>query len=146
MKHLLLLLLTLNLTFSFSQQKIKKETNVSTIYMIDESWSPRGATKFEADKTSYLQMNGGYFVLSERNRGKTEYFEGDIESIVERGDGIHFWIKFKGSSVISCDIEPNGNNVKIHLYHAVGRWDKYYNGHLATTDEVKNLLQLIRKR
>ena len=145
MKHLLLLLLTLNLTFSFSQQKIKKETNISTIYMIDESWSSRGVTKFEADKTSYLQMSGGYFVLSERTRGKTEYFEGDIESVVERGDGIHFWIKFKGRSVISCDIEPNGDNVRIHLYHAVGRWDKYYNGHLATTDEVKNLLQLIRK-
>lgn len=145
MKHLLLLLLTLNLTFSFSQQKIKKETNISTIYMIDESWSPRGSTKFEADKTSYLQMSGGYFVLSERTRGKTEYFEGDIESVVERSDGIHFCIKFKGRSVISCDIEPNGDNVKIHLYHAVGRWDKYYNGHLATTDEVKKLLENIKK-
>jgi hypothetical protein len=135
------------MNFSFTQSKLGiNKTNTSTIYMIDESWQPRGSTKYEADNTSYLQMSGGYFVLSERTRGKTEYFEGDIESVVERGDGIHFWVKYRNHSVISCDIEPKGNSVKIHLYHAVGRWDKYYSGHLATTTEVKNLLQLIRKR
>ena len=50
MKHLLLLLLTLNLTFSFSQPKIGKEiVNTSTIYTIDDSWEPKGATKFKAN-------------------------------------------------------------------------------------------------
>ena len=53
MKHLLLLLLTLNLTLSFSQPKIGKEiVNTSTIYTIDESWEPKGATRFKADETN----------------------------------------------------------------------------------------------
>jgi len=146
MKHLLLLLLTFNLTFSFSQPKVsKKSINTSTIYMIDESWAPRGATRFKADETSYLQINGNDFVLSERTRGKTEYFEGELEGVYERGDGIHFWVKFRGRSVISCDIDPTEEGVNIHLYHALGRWDKYYSAHLASKEEVKNLLDYIKK-
>ena len=71
--------------------------------------------------------------------------EGDMESIVKRGEGIHFWVKSGGRSIISCDIVPSGDEINIHLYHSVGRWDKYYSGHLASTEEVKNLLRYIRK-
>ncbi len=146
MKYLLLLLLLLNLNFSFTQTKsVIKKTNTSTIYIIDESWQPRGSTRYEADDKSYLQLTGGYFVLSERTRGKDVYVEGDIESVVERGDGIHFWVRYGGRSVISCDIEPDGEDFKIHIYHSIGRWDKYYSGHLATTTEVKKLLENIKK-
>jgi hypothetical protein len=146
MKFILLLLLTLNLTFSFSQSKIEnKRTNRSTIYIIDESWQPRGSTRYEADKSSYLQLTGEYFVLSERTRGKDVYIEGDIESVVEKGEGIHFWVRYGGRSVISCDIEPDGVGFKIHVYHSIGRWDKYYSSHLATTTEVKKLLENIKK-
>ena len=146
MKYILLLFLTLNLTFSFSQSKIEKgKINTSTIYIIDESWKPRESPRWKADESSYLQISGNYFVLSERTRGKYLDIEGDMESIVERGEGIHFWVKSGGRSVISCDIEPSGDKINIHLYHSVGRWDKYYSGHIASTKEVKNLLENIKK-
>ncbi len=146
MKYLLLLLLLLNLNFSFTQTKLGiKKTNTSTIYIIDESWQPRESPRWKADESSYLQISGGYFVLSERTRGKDLDIEGDMESIIERGDGIHFWVKSGGLSSISCDIIPKGDKINIHLYHSVGRWDKYYSGHLASTEEVKILLQYIRK-
>ena len=146
MKYILLLFLTLNLTFSFSQSKIEKgKINTSTIYIIDESWKPRESPRWKADESSYLQISGNYFVLSERTRGKDLDLEGDMESIVERGEGIHFWVKSGGRSVISCDIIPKGDKINIHLYHSVGRWDKYYSGHIASTKEVKNLLENIKK-
>tara|TARA_R110002020_G_scaffold346320_2_gene560171 strand:- start:9088 stop:9528 length:441 start_codon:yes stop_codon:yes gene_type:complete len=146
MKYLLILLLTLNLTFSFSQPKIGEENiKTSTIFMIDKSWSPRGATKFKADETSYLQITDDYFVLSERTRGESEYFEGNIETMIETNRGVHFWVKFRGRAIISCDIEFIDNDVKIHLYHSLGRYDKYYSGHIASTEEVKKLLEYIKK-
>ena len=146
MKYLLLLLLFLNLNFSFTQTKLgPKKTKTSTTYMIDESWKPREIPRWEADESSYLQISGDYFMLSERTRDKYLYLEGDIESIVERGEGIHFWVKLDGRSVISCDIQPSGDKINIHLYHSIGRWDKYYSGHLASIEELKNLLQYIRK-
>ena len=44
MKYLLTLLLTLNLTFSFSQLKEgHKEITTPTVYMIDESWKPNSS-------------------------------------------------------------------------------------------------------
>ena len=113
--------------------------------MIDESWKPREIPRWEADESSYLQISGDYFMLSERTRDKYLRLEGDIESIVERGEGIHFWVKLDGRSVISCDIQPSGDKINIHLYHSIGRWDKYYSGHLASIEELKNLLQYIRK-
>ena len=147
MKHLLLLLLTLNLTLSFSQPKIGKEiVNTSTIYTIDDSWEPKGATKFKADETSYIHISNGYFVISERTRGKTLYLEGDIADLVETTKGcIHFWIKVRGHATIVCDINPSDEGVNIHIYNTVGRYDKYYSGHLATKEEVKKLLENIRK-
>ena len=147
MKHLLLLLLTLNLTFSFSQPKIGKEiVNTSTIYTIDESWEPKGATRFKADETSYIHISNGYFVISERTRGKTLYLEGDIADLVETTKGgIHFWIKVRGHATVVCDINPLDEGVDIHIYNTVGRYDKYYSGHLATKEEVKKLLENIRK-
>ena len=146
MKYLLLLLLFLNLNFSFTQSKLEvNKTNTSTIYIIDESWKPRESPRWKADESSYLQISGNYFVLSERTRGKDLDLEGDMEPIVKRGEGIHFWVNSGGRSIISCDIVPSGNEINIHLYHSVGRWDKYYSGHLASTEEVKNLLRYIRK-
>ena len=146
MKHLLLLLLTLNLTFSFSQSKIGKEIiNKSTIYTIDESWEPKGATKFKADETSYVHISNGYFVMSERTRGKTLYLEGDIADLVETSKGIHFWIKVRGHATIVCDINPTNEGVNIHIYNTIGRYDKYYSGRLANKEEVKKLLENIRK-
>ena len=140
MKYLLLLLLTLNLTFGFTQSKTnKEEIKTSTIYIIDESWSPRGTTRWKADKNSYLQIAGDYFVLSERTRGKTQYFEGNINSLVERAGGIHFWVKSRGSLIMSFDIKPNGDDIRLHMYHSLGKYDKYYNAHLATQKEIKIL-------
>jgi len=142
MKYLLLLLLTLNLTFGFTQSKVGKEKiKTSTIYIIDESWSPRGATRWESDKNSYLQIVGDQFVLSERTRGKTQYFEGNINSLVEKGGGIHFWVKSRGSLMMSFDIIPNGDNIRLHMYHSLGKYDKYYDAHLATQKEIQLLLE-----
>ena len=79
MKYLLLLLLFLNLNFSFTQSKLEvNKTNTSTIYIIDESWKPREAPRWKADESSYLQISGNYFVLSERIRGKDLDLEGDM--------------------------------------------------------------------
>ena len=142
MKYLLLILLTLNLTFGFTQSKInKEEIKTSTIYIIDESWSPRGVKQWESDKNSYLQIVGDYFVLSERTRGETQYFQGHIKSLVEKGSGIHFWVKSRGSLIMSFDIIPNGNNIRLHMYHSLGKYDKYYNAHLATQKEIQLLLE-----
>ena len=140
MKYILLLLLTLNITFGFTQPKVDKEkTKTSTIYIIDESWSPREAPRWKADETSYLQIAGDYFVLSERTRGKTQYFEGNINSLVERAGGIHFWVKSRGSLIMSFDIKPKGDDIRLHMYHSLGKYDKYYNAHLATQKEIKIL-------
>tara|TARA_R110000765_G_scaffold399226_2_gene493775 strand:- start:34 stop:483 length:450 start_codon:yes stop_codon:yes gene_type:complete len=142
MKYLLLILLTLNLTFGFTQSKVGKEKiKTSTTYIIDESWSPRGATRWKADKNSYLQIVGDYFVLSERTRGKTQYFEGHIKSLVEKDGGIHFWVKSRGSLMMSFDIIPNGDNIRLHMYHSFGKYDKYYDAHLATQKEIQLLLE-----
>jgi len=142
MKYILLLLLTLNITFGFTQPKISRENvKTSTIYIIDESWSPRGAPRWKADKTSYLQIVGNHFVLSERTRGESQYFEGNIESLVERAGGIHFWVKSRGSLIMSFDIKPNGNDIRLHMYHSLGKYDKYYNAHLATQKEIQLLLE-----
>ena len=142
MKYILLLLLTLHITFGFTEPKIDKEKiKTSTIYIIDESWSPREAPRWKADETSYLQIAGDYFVLSERTRGKTQYFEGDINSLVERAGGIHFWVKSRGSLIMSFDIKPKGDDIRLHMYHSLGKYDKYYNAHLATQKEIQLLLE-----
>jgi len=146
MKYLLLLLLTLSSTFGFTQPKVGKQmVKTNTIYILDKSWAPRGATKFKTDESSYLQIDDKYFVLSERTRGVSSYFEGDIETIIETNNGIHFCVRGRGLSngkpIISCDIEPNGDKIKIHLYHALGRYDKYYSAHLATQEEIQKLLE-----
>lgn len=151
MKHLLLLLLTLNLTLSFSQPKIGKENiKTSTIYILDETWQPRGATHWETDgDLNYVQVvSQDYFVLSSRTRGKFEYYEGEIESWTETDSKIHFWVRGRAGSgaTIAFDIVfLEGDKIEMHMYNTLGRYDRYYGAHIASKEEVKKLLEYDRK-
>jgi len=150
MRYLILLLLTFNLSFSFGQPKTHKhETAITTIYMIDESWSPRAGQRWDTDgNTSYVQIvSGEYFVMSYRVRGKDYYYEGDIESWVSTENKIHFWVRGRelsnGKPILSFDLtyNKNDNYVQMHSYNALGKQDNYYTGRLATIEEIQNLVK-----
>ncbi len=151
MKHLLLLLLTLNLTLSFSQPKIGKENiKTSTVYMLDETWQPRGATHWKTDgDLNYIQIvSEEYFVLSSRTRGKFEYYEGEIESWTKTGSRVHFWVRGRAgqTATLSFDIDfLEDGEIQIHMYNTLGRYDRYYGAHIASKEEVKKLLEHIKK-
>ena len=66
-----------------------------------------------------------------------------IKSLVEKDGGIHFWVKSRGSLMMSFDIIPNGDggDIRLHMYHSFGKYDKYYDAHLATQKEIQLLLE-----
>lgn len=149
MKQLLLLLLTLNLTFGFSQPKEgHKEVTTSTVYMIDESWVPGEAYRWSTeDNTSYVQIiHGVYFVISYRVRDVDYYFEGVIKDWVYGEYKLNFWVRGRdlssGKPVLSFNLiyDVDKKDVHMHLYDTLGKFDNYYVGHLASEEEVKELL------
>jgi hypothetical protein len=155
MKYLLLLLLTLNLTFSFSQSKEGyKEITTSTVYMIDESWKPKGSILWPTEgNTSYVQIvSGEYFVISYRIRGRDYYFEGDIEDWVYDDYKLNFWVRGRdlsgGKPVLSFSLlyDVDKKHVHMHLYNTLGKFDNYYSGHLASQEEIQKLLEYDRKK
>ena len=42
---------------------------------------------------------------------------------------------------MSFDIKPKGDDIRLHMYHSLGKYDKYYNAHLATQKEIQLLLE-----
>lgn len=153
MKYLITLLLILNSLVTFSQtKKDYKEKEISTVYMIDETWSPRSAARWGVDNDSYLQIiSEKYFVMSYRVRGKDYYYEGDIESWVKDQYKLHFWVRGRnisaGKAILSFDLlyDKDKKHVHIHIYNSLGKFDTYYSGHLATKEEIEELLKYTRK-
>tara|TARA_R110000751_G_scaffold303580_1_gene418419 strand:+ start:214 stop:669 length:456 start_codon:yes stop_codon:yes gene_type:complete len=151
MKYLILLLLIFNLTLGFTQHKPQPEiTKTSTIYILDETWKPRGATHWNTDgEVNYIHIiSEEYFVLSSRTRGETEYYEGDIQSWVETASTIHFWVRGRSgrTATLSFDIKFQENsNVEMHMYNTLGKYDTYYSAHIASKEEMQVLLEYYKK-
>ena len=148
MKYLIIIILLLTTVAGFCQKEPK-----SIVYILDESWAPRAATHWPTDgAVNYVQVLGEeYFVLSSRTRGKVDYFEGDIESWVDSGLKVHFWVRGVGgrTATLSLDIVHldnidsrinSGGDVEIHMYNALDQYDKYYSGHIASKEEMKALV------
>ena len=151
MKHLILLFLLFNLTIGLTQIKPEPQnTKISTVYILDESWAPRGATHWPTNgDVNYVQVvSEEYFVLSSRTREETEYYEGEIQSWVETPSSIHFWVRGRGgrTATLSFDIKfLENSNVEMHIYNTLGKYDKYYSAHIASKEEMKVLLDYYKK-
>lgn len=157
MKFILSVLFALGVTFADAQVKPKvvQPQKSSTVYIVDQSWKPRDAARWEAIQPSYVQIvSGEYFVLSVNTRGKIDYFEGDISTWIENPNKTHFYVKgLTGSDIMSFDITPSAydietkelTHVNLHMYHMLGRYDKYYSARIATTKELKELLNYFKK-
>lgn len=157
MKFILSMLFALSVTFADAQvkPKVTQPQKTSTVYIVEESWKPRQADRWNAEQPSYVQIVAGeYFVLSVNTRGKIDYFEGDISTWIENPSKTHFYVKGSmGSEILSFDIIPSVydietkelTHVNLHMYHMLGRYDKYYSARIATTEELKELLNYIKK-
>lgn len=153
------MLFALSVTFSNAQRinvtpKVVQSQKTSTVYIVEESWKPRQADRWNAEQPSYVQIVAGeYFVLSVNVRGKLDYFEGDITTWIKNTSKTHFYVKGSmGSEILSFDIIPiydietkELTHVNLHMYHMLGRYDKYYSARIATTEELKELLNYIKK-
>jgi hypothetical protein len=160
MKFILSMLFALSVTFSNAQRinvtpKVVQPQKTSTVYIVEESWKPRQVDRWESVQPSYVQIvSGEYFVLSVNTRGKIDYFEGDITTWIENPNKLHFYVRgSSGAEFMSFDVTPSAYDIKtkelthvnLHMYHMLGRYDKYYSAKIATKEELKELLNYIKK-
>ena len=98
--------------------------------------------------TSYVQIiPGEYFVISYRVRGRDYYYEGEIKDWVNEEYKLNFWVRgreLSGSKPVlsfSLVYDRDREHVHMHLYNTLGKFDNYYSGHLASEEEIQNLLK-----
>lgn len=154
------MLFALSVTFADAQKisvtpKNPQPQKTSTVYIVEESWKPRQADRWKAVQPSYVQIVAGeYFVLSVNTRGKIDYIEGDITTWIENPNKLHFYVKGStGAEIMSFDVTNSAYDIKtkklthvnLHMYHMLGRYDKYYSARIATKEELKELLNYIKK-